>query len=119
MSETKWCYKCKALVDVELKHIRELHTELYEFGHTPTEEIVIEVCPCCGKDTIEEAGECEICGALTNPTSEYCEDCLGTLHSGIEDLAEFVKSSGDNFTYLESLQIIREVVGEMISALDI
>lgn len=37
------------------------------------------VCPECGSDCVEEAGECAICGIPIDPNKKLCESCEADL----------------------------------------
>lgn len=59
----------------------EPHTRSYEepseyWGAQVSETFVVEMCPRCGSEDIEEVGECLSCGHATKDIfSQFCSDC--------------------------------------------
>jgi predicted amidophosphoribosyltransferase len=87
-----YCNDCKQFITPKTK----AETFSYEFwGHMETSKNYIEICPECGSEDIEKAGECGICGLPVKSSEDYCEQCLKLANRYIFDLATELEVTTD------------------------
>ena len=79
-------YKCRECGEGFSEPRLETHDEWSEYwGRPVAETLVVEYCPMCGSEEIEEVNECKICGSATKDIfSEYCDDCHADLSKALE-----------------------------------
>ena len=79
------CKDCKAAF--EEPHTRNVYETHEYWGAPATETFVIETCPECGSEYIEERNACKSCGMPTEDRAkEYCPDCHKDLALELERL---------------------------------
>ena len=79
----------------------EPHTRSYEepseyWGAQVSETFVVEMCPRCGSEEIEEVNECVICGHATGSVfKEFCLDCHDDLSKKLKYLQLYFRLDYD------------------------
>ena len=83
-------YKCQSCGEEFREPDRKSYEEPSEFWGAPVSEtFVVEMCPRCASEDIEEVNECIVCGHATDDIFKYyCSDCHDEIGKYLEQIQE-------------------------------